>query len=71
MPPSKILQGRCIKPGASFHRKKVFLVGFSLAFPRFPQILKKRLNKSLKMKVEKNILRGLFITDVFFKEPDD
>ena len=23
------------------------------------------------MKDEKNILRGLFITDVFFKEPDD
>ena len=34
-------------------------------------IKKNRLNKSLKMKVEKNILRGLFITDVFFKEPDD
>ena len=48
MPPSKILQGRCVKPGASFHgRNKFFLVGFSLTFPRFTRISKKRLNTSL------------------------
>ena len=43
MPPSKILQGRCVKPGASF---QVFLVAFSLTFPRFPRISKNLLNTS-------------------------
>ena len=51
-------------------REKVFLVGFSLAFPRFPQILKKRLNNSLRWKLKK-IYYVVFSSDVFFKEPDD
>ena len=56
MPPSKILQGRCVKPGASFPgRTKFFLVGFSLAFPRFPRISKSRLNTGL----EKSNLKDL------------
>ena len=40
MPPSKILQGRYVEPGCRcfFSRQKqVFLVGFSLTFPRFPR----------------------------------
>ena len=51
MPPSKILQGRCVKSGASFHgrNKSVFLVGFSLTFPRFLRKSKNRLNTSLRV----------------------
>ena len=48
MPTSKILQGRCVKARGFISRQKhVFLVGFSLLFPRFPRISKNQLNTSL------------------------
>ena len=47
MSPSKTLRDRCVEPGASFNRKKqVFLVGFSLPYPRFPRTSKGRPNTS-------------------------
>ena len=64
IPPSKILQGRCSEPGASYHGRNKFPVDFSVTFPRFPRVSKTRLNSLL---TRPNVIFPLlqFIFEIF------